>query len=266
MSSRYPPREMTRWGDPRRPGPQGPQRPGPSSLDRLADQFRDRWERNPQYRTAVSGGCAALALVFLCVVVAVAATVANASMGSVPSSGPALASSSGGGGNLAGLPIFPTDTVPAWTPGDMPAAPPVPASQTPPPQATQAPTPTALVFQTPTGGTGGSLPTTCNGNSGANTWALTPCPQQAGQGGSMTINAPGHAGAPINVIINFGVCANNANCTLLFTPNQFHLDSHSSITLSYTVPSAAANNTAPMSGMIEITNGPSFSYTAAPVQ
>jgi hypothetical protein len=262
MSSRYPPRDITMGrDDPRRLGPPGP-RPGPSPLDRFVDQFHDRWETNSQYRSMVSGALAATGLLLLCVVVAVAATVANASMGGGASAG-TRGVAVGGNPNLSGLPRFPTATVPGWTPGNVPAAAPAPMSQTPPPQPSQPPTPTPQDLGTPGGG---GLPTTCNGSSGRDTWALDPCPQLAGQSGTMTINAPGHAGAPINVILNFGVCANNASCTLLFTPTQYALDGKSSITLSYTVPAAAANNTAPISGMIEITNGPSFSFTAAPVQ
>jgi hypothetical protein len=81
----------------------------------------------------------------------------------------------------------------------------------------------------------------------------------------MTINAPSYANAPINVLISFGVCTGNASCTYTFLPSQFHLSAIGSITLNYTVPAAAANNSAPVSGMVNIQNGPSFTFAAAPV-
>ncbi len=145
----------------------------------------------------------------------------------------------------------------------VPGGAPAPNSGTPPPSATKEPTATPADFSTPT--PGGTLPTTCNGSSGYATWALTPCPQVAGQSGTLSIYVPGHARASLNIVLNFGICANNANCT--FTSSQgYKLDSTARASIPYTVPAEAANNTAPISGLITVSNGPSLSILAAPVQ
>jgi hypothetical protein len=82
----------------------------------------------------------------------------------------------------------------------------------------------------------------------------------------MTIHAPSRfANAPVNVLISFGNCT--SPCTYTFTPAQgYKLDGSGSIQISYTVPAVAANNDAPISGMVNIQGGPNFSFEAAPVQ
>jgi hypothetical protein len=241
----------------------------PSAIDQTVERLQHRWETDERYRTRVSAGCGVAGLVFLCVLAAVVSTVANASMGGPPSSprGGVFAGA-GSGGAIQGNARFPTATVPDWTPGKIPNAGPVPESQTPVPGPTPTVTATPLSqYGTPTGtGTPGSLPTTCNGNSGSATWAFNPCPLVAGQGGTFSARVPGNANSPVNILISFGNCANGANCTLPFLPNQNHLDGNSSITVSFTVPAAAANNTAPVSGMLQVQGGPSFRFAAAPVQ
>ncbi len=240
--------------------------PSPSTLDQIVERFRDRWETDGQYRTRVSAVAGAAALMFMCTLVAVVSLAANAAFGGAgASSGGGQTPGSNGQGPGYGLLNFPTPTVPPWTPQDIPNAPPAPNSGTPPPSATNVPSATPGGFETPT--PGGTLPTTCNGSSGRATWALNPCPQLAGQSGTLTISAPGHAGATLNVVLSFGICANNQNCTLLFTPDQgYHLNSSATATISYTVLAAAANNTAPISGMIQVSGGPTMSILAAPVQ
>jgi hypothetical protein len=236
-----------------------------SALDSMVNGFRERWETNAAFRARMSAVVGAAALVGLCVVMAIAATVANAAFGVGGGSHDPLAYS-GNGSGLQGSESFPTETIPPWTPGSIPNAAPAPASQTPPPGPTKVPTPTQSIYVNTTP-SAGNLPTTCNGNSGNNTWAFTPCPLVAGQSGTFTVTVPKYPNTPINVIISFGVCANGANCTLLFTPQQNSLNGSGVFSVSFTVPAAAANNTAPVSGMVQVQNGgPSFSYTAAPVQ
>jgi hypothetical protein len=239
-----------------------------STLDRVVTNFRDHWETDAAYRGRVSVMVGAGALISLCLLVGVVAVIASSMLGGGAPS-PASVAQSGHGGQLQGFASFPTPSLAPWTPGTIPGAAPAPASQTPIPKPTSAVTPTPTIdpnSTATTSATGGGLPTTCNGQVGSTTWAITPCPQQAGQGGSMSIHAPGNGNAPINVLISFGVCSGNANCTYTFLPSSNHLDGSGSITLSYTVPAAAAHNSAPVSGMVNIQNGPNFSFTAAPVQ
>jgi hypothetical protein len=234
-------------------------------LDHILERLGARWITDGAFRGRMSIGCGASAAIALCMLVAIVAAVVNGTFG-----GPGLHNSPTGlpgGPQLQGAAIFPTATVAPWAPDVIPPANPVPASQTPIPEPTAIASPTPMWTDgspTPTGGTG-ELPTTCNGQVGSTTWGLAPCPQQAGRSGNMTINAPGYANAPINVLVSFGVCAGNASCTYTFLPSQYHLNASGSITLNYTVPAAAGNNTAPVSGMVNIQNGPSFTFAAAPV-
>ena len=246
--------------------------PPVSFLDEMVNRFRHRWEIDRQFRAAASGVVGLLVLVALCSCAGIASNVANSVLASSGFGG----SGGGGGGGpqsqgtttLKGFAGIPTDTVPAWTPGTLPPAPPAPTSATAAPSPTHVPTETPVPTATPCqSNCGGGLPTTCNGHVGRNTWAFDKCPELAGQGGSLTVSIPGWANTPINIIVSFGSCANGANCTVLFTPDANHLDGQGNITVSFTVPAAAANNSAPMSGLIQVSNGgPSFSYQAAPVQ
>jgi hypothetical protein len=241
----------------------------PNFLDVMIMRFRDRWETDRQYRAAMSGVLGLITIIVLCSCTGIVSATASSALASAgfgsgygPDGTPVT-----GVDSLHAPPVFPTDTVPPWTPGTLPAAPPVPNSQTPIPVPTATPAPT-FVDTTPSAAPGGSLPTTCNGGSGNAKWALTPCPQRAGQAGTLSISDPSYKGAPLNVLINFGICSGNASCTYLFTPQQgYALDSNGSATISYTVPAAAANNTAPIGGYINIGNpGPTLTINAAPVQ
>jgi hypothetical protein len=237
----------------------------PSPLDLMVERFQHRWETDGQYRTRISAVAGAALLLFLCTLATVFSLVASTAFGfggGGGSGGGGLSPGSGGPGQAFGAPTFPTGTAPPWTPQNVPNSGPAPNSQTPPPGPTKDRTATPAQFETPT--PGGTPPTTCNGNSGRDTWALSPCPQVAGQSGTLSISAPGHAGAALNVTLNFGICANNQNCTL---PNQsYQLDSNATATIQYTVPAAAAHNTAPISGSIQVNGGPTLSVLAAPVQ
>jgi hypothetical protein len=266
MSSPYVRREVAPRPGPARWAGARAQPARPSAIDKMLAGFRHRWETDAAYRTRMSVIGGAGGLVGLCLLVGVVAVVASGTVGGSGAPSPASVAQSANGGQLQGSARFPTPSLPPWTPGVVPAAPVAPISETPVPGPTHvaSPTPTDSGGGTPT--TGG-LPTTCNGNVGSTTWNISPCPQVAGQGGSISIHASGSHNQPINVLINFGVCAGNANCTYTFTPAQgYALDSYGNITIPYTVPSAAANNSAPVSGMVNIQNGPSFSFTAAPVQ
>lgn len=249
-----------------------PPAPRAAAFDGVIERFRARWETDASYRARVSVTAGAAALIGLCLFAAVVGVIANRAFGGGgPPSPSSLAQSSGGGGQLQGFASYPTPSLPPWTPGTIGGGAPVPASQTPVPKPTSAAKATPTVDPgkgngTPTP-TSGGLPTTCNGRSGSTTWDISPCPQVAGQGGTLTIHSPGSANAPVNVLISFGVCnPSTVSCTYTFLPSQYSLDGSGNITLSYTVPAAAANNTAPVSGMVNIQGGPSFSYTAAPVQ
>jgi hypothetical protein len=241
-----------------------PQWAGPriSMLEQAIRRFQDRWETNRQFRAMASGVIGLVMIVALCSCMGVVTTVANSALAgfSAARDSGTTGNTNTGTGLIQGVPTFPTATVPAWQPGGVPPYSIIPNSQTPVPAPTQQPTAT-------TGGPGGpgpgGLPTTCNRNKGQNSWALTPCPQVHGQAGTLTISAPGYPGAGLNIVLSFGC----NNCTLLFTPQQgYKLDGGGNTTINYTVPAAAANSQVPISGMINITGGPTLSIDAAPVQ
>lgn len=239
-----------------------------SALDAWLRRFHHRWETDATYRTRASVIAGAAALIAMCAFLAIVATVANAAIQIAPGSGGPGASTQGAV-NVGGVPIFPTETIAPWTPGTVPYGGVVPASGTPIPQPTTPPTATpsatAAASPMPTGGTG-SVPTTCNGAQGGATWALTPCPQLAGQPGTLTVAAPGHGGASLNILINFGTCPAGSSCTVLYPPGQYSLDASGNASVPYTVPAGAAHSATPISGMVNIANGPSLSISAAPVK
>jgi hypothetical protein len=72
-----------------------------------------------------------------------------------------------------------------------------------------------------------------------------------------------HPGAGTNIVLNFGSCD---GCTMLLTPNQHHLDNTGKETVTVSVPDAAANSSVPVSGMVNISGGPTLSINAAPVR
>jgi hypothetical protein len=231
-----------------------------SVLENAIRRFQDRWETNSQFRAMLSGVLGIVMVVALCSCMGIVTTVANSALAGVNASRDANGSgnSNTGTGLIKGVPTFPTSTVAPWQQSGVPPYSIIPNSQTPVPAPTQQPTATS-----DSGGGGGGVPTTCNGSQGTNTWALTPCPQLAGQAGTLTIAAPKHPSATLNILISFGC----ANCTLLFTPQQgYKLDAAGNAVINYTVPAAAANSQVPISGMINISGGPTLSINARPVQ
>jgi hypothetical protein len=231
-----------------------------NGLDRIIHRFQDRWETNRQFRAMLSGLLGLVMIVALCSCMGVVTTVANTALAGVSAARDSTGNSGNsntGMGPIKGIPTFPTSTVPPWQPGSTPPYSIIPNSQTPVPSATVPPTATP----SPTSG-GGGPPATCNGNQGANTWALDPCPQVHGQGGTLTIVATKYPNASLNIVLSLGSC--NA-CTFLFTPAQgYKLDASGKATITYTVPAGAANSTVPISGMINIGGGPTLSIYASP--
>jgi hypothetical protein len=240
-----------------------------TALDTWLRRFHHRWETDAAYRSRASVIAGTTALIAMCAFLAIVASVANAAIQVGPGKGGPASSAQGGALNLFGVPIFPTETIAPWTPGAIPNGGMVPASGTPVPQPTKATTPTpvvtASVSPAPTG-TIGNLPTTCNGAQGGATWALTPCPQVAGQAGTLTVAAPGHGGAALNILISFGTCGGAGSCTIDYPPGQYSLDASGNARVPYTVPAGAAHSATPISGMVNVANGPSLSINAAPVQ
>jgi hypothetical protein len=231
-------------------------------LEQAIRRFQDRWETNRQFRAMASGVIGLVMIVALCSCMGVVTTVANSAF-----AGFTAARDSGTTGNtntgtglIKGVPTFPTATAPSWNPGGVPPYSVIPNSQTPVPAPTQPPT--ATPGNGGPGGPGGGGPTDCQGNNGQNSWNMTPCPQLAGQAGTLNISAPKHANATLNILISFGC----SSCTLLFTPQQgYKLDGAGNATINYTVPAAAANSQVPISGMINIGGGPTLSIYAMPV-
>ncbi|HEY7340803.1 MAG TPA: hypothetical protein VH591_07980 [Ktedonobacterales bacterium] len=239
-----------------------PQWAGPriSMLEQAIRRFQDRWETNRQFRAMASGVIGLVMVVALCSCMGVVTTVANSAL-----AGFSAARDSGSAGNtntgtglIKGVPTFPTATAPSWQQSGVPPYTIIPNSQTPVPQPTDPPT--ATPGSGGPGGPGGG-PTTCNGG-GKNTWALTPCPQIHGQSGTLTISSPSHPNAGLNILLSFGC----SSCTFDWTPAQAKLDANGYFSITYTVPAAAANSQVPISGMINISGGPTLSINAAPVQ
>jgi len=230
-------------------------------LDPYIFNFQHRWETNRQFRATASAVIALTATVLLCACVALATTLTTS----------AIARANVGVGGLNGTPntgtnafnnptVFPTNTVPAWTSQGVPAASPIPTSKTPQPSPSAGP----IVTPTATAPGGGGPPTTCNGGSRGITWALTPCPQVAGQSGTLTIQALRYKNTGVNIILSFG--CTGPGCTLDYTPSVAQFDGSGNLSLSYTVPAAAANSQVPISGFIQPQGGPQVSIYAAPVQ
>ncbi len=234
-----------------------------NALDRIVHRFQDRWETDRQFRAMLSGVIGLVMVVVLCACMGVVTTVANSALAGVSGARNSSGSqnSNTGTGQINGVPTFPTSTVAPWQQSGTPAYNIIPDSKTPIPSPTHQAT--ATPKPKPTSGTGG-LPTTCDGSQNRSTWALNPCPQLAGQSGTLTIASDRYPNATLNIVINFGTCN---NCTLLFTPQQgYKLDASGNASITYTVPAGAANSQVPISGMINIGGGPTLSINAAPVQ
>lgn len=232
-----------------------------NGLEQLVRRFQDRWELDRQFRAMTSGVLGLIMVVALCACMGVVTTVANNALAGVSGPRSGGGNSNTGTGQINGVPTFPIATVPTWAQSGPPPYTTIPNSKTPVPRPTSPPTATP----NPGGGGpgGGGLPTTCDGSQNRSTWALTPCPQLAGQDGTLTISAPRYPNATLNILISFGC----DSCTLLFTPAQgYKLDASGNATITYKVPAAAANSTNPISGMINIGGGPTLSIYASPVQ
>jgi hypothetical protein len=213
----------------------------------------------------LSGVLGLVMIVALCACMGVVTTVANSALAGVAAVRNADGSSQNtntGTGQINAQPTFPTATVPPWPQSGAPTYSIIPNSRTPVPSATVPPTATPQPTQS--GGGGGGLPTTCQGGQGRSTWQLTPCPQVAGQSGTLIIAAPRYPNATLNIVLSLASCD---NCTMLFTPAQgYTLDGAGNASITYTVPAEAAGSTVPISGMINIGGGPTLGIQAAPVQ
>jgi hypothetical protein len=199
--------------------------------------------------------------------VAMAARSALTGLGVVNGSTAYNGSLSTGTQKVRAVESFPTPTFGASTDTTIPPVATIPSSQTPAP----GPTPTASPTPFPTaptgGGPGGQVPTTCNGAASGVTWDITPCPLTHGQGGTIVVVARAYAGAPINIVLSFGVCSGTSGCSYVYSPaSGYHLDASGSLSISFTVPKDAQPGAAPVSGMINITGGPTVGISAAPVQ
>jgi len=234
----------------------------PNPLDPLIFNFQHRWETNRQFRATAGAAIALTATLLLCACVALATTLTTSAIARAGAGvGGANGTQNTGTGAFNNPTAFPTNTIPAWTSPGSPVANPIPTSKTPQPTANATATSTATA--TPTG-QGGPPITTCNGGSRGVLWALTPCPQQAGQPGTLTIQARGYKNTGVNIILSFG--CTGAGCTLDYTPSQAITDGSGNLSLNYTVPLAAANSQVPISGFIQPQGGPQVSIYAAPVQ
>ena len=236
-----------------------------NALDRMIHRFQDRWETDRQFRAMFSGVLGLVMIVALCSCMGVVTTVANSALAGVNAArntdGPS-GNTNTGTGQIQAVPTFPTATVPPWPQSGPPTYSIIPNSQTPVPSATVPPTATPQPTQSGGGG-GGGLPTTCQGSQGGSAWRLVPCPQIAGQSGTLIISAPKYPGASLNIVIGFGACD---SCGIDYPPGAYSLDSKGNASIGYTVPAGAANSTVPISGMVNIGGGPTLGIQAAPVQ
>jgi hypothetical protein len=226
-------------------------------------EFHDRLETDPAYRRhiKVAFGSSALLSTFMFVVIVI--IFANAAIRLTKGSG--LGPHGAFGSSGYGAPKFPTETVPPWTAGTVPYGGVVPSSRTPYPRPTTPPTrtPRATAVATPAATNTASVPTTCAGAQTGATWALAPCPQVAGQAGTLTISAAKHAGAALTISITFGTCS---ACTVAYPAGQYSLDASGNARVSYTVPAGAASGNTPITGTVTIAGGPTIDINAAPVQ
>lgn len=247
--------------------PRPPRMPWPANpLDRILQNWQHRWETNRQFRAVWSGVAGLVIVVSLCacmgaVSTLVTHTVAGFTGANNTSANQLATQGQGSGGQIGAAQSFPTFTAPALPQPSYPAVDKIPNSQTPMPSPTAQPTATAAPTATDGGGFGGPL--VCSGGGSGGNWSLSPCPQIHGQTGTLTIVDHGQAGKAINVVLDF--C--ESNCALLFTPAQgYKLDGSGTVSISYTVPNNAANSPVGITGMINITGGPTIGITASAAQ
>ncbi|SRR5579875_359204 len=162
-------------------------------LDRYVEAFQHRWETDRQYRAALSGVFALVAVIGLCSCVGVATAFTNmalARFGSGTTSGQNNTGSLLTGSNTYSVPTsFPTDTVAPWAPQVSPIASPIPNSKTPVPSPSPSPTPTDMPTQ-PAGPT--ATPCTSNCGGGNDTLVMTghtPPVWIAGQKATISLHA-----------------------------------------------------------------------------
>ncbi|HLZ24243.1 MAG TPA: hypothetical protein VKQ30_19190 [Ktedonobacterales bacterium] len=239
----------------------------PSWLDQWVYRFQHRWETNAQYRAAVSGVCGLLLIVLMCSCTGILATVTNSAFaGAGGGNSGGLGNTNTGAANVQAQATFPTMTIPPYTVSTIQAGS-IPDSQTPPPGPTATPTDLPATPTDTPGGGGGGPQGACSGASGGGTWQLSPCPQTHGQSGSLIIQDAAYANHTVNIVISFGQCSGTTSCTYLYTPAQgYHLDGNGYMMLTYTVPQQAQPNVAPESGMVNITNGPTITFTGPYIQ
>jgi len=230
-------------------------------LDPYIFSFQRRWETNRQFRATASAVIALTATILLCACVTLATTLATGAIARAggPAGGAHTGSQNTGTNAFSNPTGYPTNTIPAWAPPVYPAVSPIPNSKTPAPSPSAAPS----VSPSPTP-TGGPVVTTCNGASQGIVWSLSPCPQRAGQTGTLTIQAPAYKNRGVNIILSFGCIG--AGCTLDYQPTTTRLNVNGALSISYPVPAAAANSQVDISGFIQPTGGPQVSIDAAPVQ
>jgi hypothetical protein len=234
-------------------------------LDRIIQRWQHRWETNPQFRAAWSGVAGLVIVLSLCACLGTVSTLVSRTVagftGANTNSNQVATQGQGSGGQIGAAQSFPTFTSPPLPPPSIPAAGKIPNSQTPLPSPSAQPTATAAPTAT-SGGPGGPPGGTCSGGSGTLSWALNPCPQIHGQSGSLVITDRAHPGHTLNVVLNLGSCG---SCTKLYPPGTYSLDGSGALTISYQVPSDANTGT-PISGMIQISGGPSTGFSGPPVQ
>src|SRR5579872_2831001 len=213
----------------------------PSWLDQWVYRFQHRWETNPQYRAAVSGVCGLVLIVLMCSCTGILATVTNAAFAGAGGSNGGSGNTNTGAATVQAQATFPTMTIPPYTVSTIPAGN-IPNSQTPPPGPTATPTDLPAT-PTDTPGGGGGPPGTCSGTSGGGTWQFSPCPQTHGQSGTLIIQDSAYPNRTVNIVLSFGQCSGNAQCTILITPDKgYHLDGSGYLAFSYTVPPQAEPN------------------------
>lgn len=262
-----------------------PGRPARNRIDAMIERFQHRWETDRQFRATWGSVIALCTVVMLCACVSVVGVTTNrvlASAGLVSSgsSSPSASLALGTGtkpSGTAGAAIneqFPTPTSTPGTSAPVPSTVAIPASGTPLPSPTIAPTATAgpdgQATPTATGGGGdiynGRTPV-CSGPLGNGTWSLSPCPLVHGQGGSLIIADPNDAGKQVNIVVNFGQCSGNAQCTFLSPPTpSVTLDSGGNLTLNMSVPKSAQPGVLPVTGMINISGGAQTTFVSYTVK
>lgn len=234
-------------------------------LDRILQRWQHRWETNAQFRAAWSGVAGLVIVVSLCACMGTVSTLVSRTVagftGANTSTNQLAPQTSGSGGQIGAAQSFPTFTSPALPQSSVPALDKLPHSQTPMPSPTDKPT--AVPSPTATEGSGGGGPLVCTGGGSGGSWSLNPCPLIHGQNGSISIVDHSYPGKTVNVLLSF----NESNCTLLFTPEQgYKLDGGGNLTIGFTVPNCAANSPVGITGMINITGGPTIGIQASSAQ